>query len=87
MARKKYYPNYSEMVRIIEMKVPVNATFRSRTIFLYALDETTEFELDLLGVSTVTFGGLSAEEIKTLTEYCHNVNFRINDENQPHADI
>lgn len=78
MASKKYYPTYEEMVRIIDLGVPVNATLRSYTIFLHALDEETEFELDVLGVSQVTFGGISDSEREKLKSLILSRNFRMN---------
>lgn len=78
MTSKKYYPTYEEMVRIIDLNIPVNATLRSYTIFLYALDEETEFELDVLGVSTVTFGGINESERNALKSLVIDRNYRIN---------
>lgn len=78
MASKKYYPTYEEMERIIDLGVPVNATLRSYTLFLHALDEETEFELDVLGVSTVTFGGITEVERDKLKLLVLSRNFRMN---------
>lgn len=78
MASTKYYPTYEEMKRIVELKVPVNATLRSYTLFLYALDEETSFELDVLGLSRVTYGGLTQLEREAVIHMCAEHNIRIN---------